>query len=72
MIRHLRPKGKTKQEVTEDRSDKEVKAKKKYAPSVNGDGTWLKKQGEFHFGYKNILFKLRKACFRRCNNSKYY
>jgi len=48
----LRPKGKTKNEVTEDRSDKEVKTKKKYAPSVDGDGTWLKKRGKFHFGYK--------------------
>ena len=48
----LRPKGKTKQEVTEDRSDKEIKTKKKYASSVDSDGTWLKKRGKFHFGYK--------------------
>lgn len=48
----LRPKGKTKQEITEDRSSKEVKTKKKYASSVDSDGTWLKKRGKFHFGYK--------------------
>jgi len=48
----LRPKGTTKQEVTEDRSDKEIKTKKKYASSVDSDGTWLKKRGKFHFGYK--------------------
>jgi len=48
----LRPKGKTKHDVTEDRSDKEVKTTKEYAPSVDSDGTWLKKQGKFHYGYK--------------------
>ena len=48
----LRPKGKTNQEVTDDRSDEEIKTKKKYASSVDSDGTWLKKRGKFHFGYK--------------------
>ena len=48
----LRPKGKTKHEVTEDRSDKEVKTTKEYPPSVDSEGTWLKKRGKFHYGYK--------------------
>ena len=48
----LRPKGKTKHNVTEDRSDKEVKTAKRYASSVDKDGTWLKKRGKYHFGYK--------------------
>jgi len=48
----LRPKGKTKHDVAEDRSDKEVKTTKEYAPSVDSDGTWLKKRGKFHYGYK--------------------
>lgn len=48
----LRPKGKTKHDVTEDRSDKEVKTTKEYAPGVDSDGTWLKKRGKFHYGYK--------------------
>ena len=52
----LRPKGKSKHKVTEDRTDadtkEQVKAKKEYAKSVDKDGTWLKKRGKFHFGYK--------------------
>ena len=50
----LRPKGKTNHKVTEDRSedDQEVEVKKEYADSVDKDGTWLKKRGTFHFGYK--------------------
>jgi len=50
----LRPKGKTKYEVTEDRSEevKEVAVKKEYATSVDKDGTWLKKRGKYHFGFK--------------------
>jgi len=48
----LRPKGKTKHKVTEDRSDKPVNVEKDYAKSVDKDGTWLKKNGKFHFGYK--------------------
>jgi IS5 family transposase len=47
----LRPKGKTKYEVTQDR-EKEVEVKKDYAESVDKDGTWLKKRGKYHFGYK--------------------
>jgi len=48
----LRPKGKTKHEVTEDRSEEEIAVKKKYAESVDKDGTWLKKRGKYHFGFK--------------------
>ncbi len=48
----LRPKGKTNHKVTEDRTDEEVKVKKEYAESVDKDGTWLKKRGKYHFGYK--------------------
>ena len=48
----LRPKGKTKHKVTEDRSDKPVNVDKDYAKSVDKDGTWLKKNGKFYFGYK--------------------
>lgn len=48
----LRPKGKKTHEVTEDRSEKEVTVEKKYADSVDKDGTWLKKRGKYHFGFK--------------------
>ncbi|AFU68588.1 transposase, ISPg1 family [Psychroflexus torquis ATCC 700755] len=48
----LRPKGKTNHKVTEDRSEEEIKAKKQYADSVDTDGTWLKKRGKYHFGFK--------------------
>jgi len=48
----LRPKGKTNHEVTEDRSEESVEVKKDYADSVDKDGTWLKKRGIYHFGYK--------------------
>ena len=48
----LRPKGKTNHKVTEDRSEETVKVKKDYADSVDKDGTWLKKRGKYHFGYK--------------------
>lgn len=49
----LRPKGKTKHEVTEDRKDEqEVTAKKIYADSVDKDASWLKKNGKYHYGYK--------------------
>lgn len=48
----LRPKGKSKHKVTEDRSEEEVEVTKEYADSVDKDGTWLKKQGKFRFGYK--------------------
>lgn len=48
----LRPKGKTNYKVTEDRSDEEVKVEKKYAASVDKDGTWLKKRGKYHYGFK--------------------
>jgi len=47
----LKPKGKTTHKVTQDRED-EVTAKKEYASSVDKDGTWLKKRGKYHFGYK--------------------
>ena len=48
----LRPKGKTNHKVTEDRTEEEVRVKKQYADSVDTDGTWLKKRGKYHFGFK--------------------
>jgi IS5 family transposase len=48
----LRPKGKTNHKVTQDRSEEEVRVKKQYADSVDTDGTWLKKRGKYHFGFK--------------------
>ena len=48
----LRPKGKTNHKVTEDRTEEEVTVTKEYAESVDKDGTWLKKRGEYHFGFK--------------------
>jgi IS5 family transposase len=48
----LRPKGKTTYKVTEDRSEEEVEVSKDYADSVDKDGTWLKKRGKYHFGFK--------------------
>jgi IS5 family transposase len=48
----LRPKGKTTHKVTQDRSDEDVSVKKEYADSVDKDGTWLKKRGKYHFGFK--------------------
>ncbi len=48
----LRPKGKTNHKVTEDRSEEEVEITKDYAESVDKDGTWLKKRGVYHFGFK--------------------
>ena len=48
----LRPKGKTNHKVTEDRSEEELEVKKDYPDSVDKDGTWLKKRGKYHFGYK--------------------
>jgi len=48
----LRPKGKANYKVAEDRSEEEVEVKKAYADSVDKDGTWLKKRGVYHFGFK--------------------
>ncbi len=48
----LRPKGKTTHKVTQDRSEEEIEVKKDYANSVDKDGTWLKKRGIYHFGFK--------------------
>jgi IS5 family transposase len=47
----LRPKGKTKHEVTKDRQEEQV-VEKVYPESVDPDGTWLKKRGKYHFGFK--------------------
>jgi len=47
----LRPKGKSEHEVSQDR-EQEIIVEKKYADSVDKDGTWLKKRGIYHFGYK--------------------
>jgi len=47
----LKPKGKTKHEVTEDRAD-EIKVEKSYPKSVDKDAAWLKKGGKYRFGYK--------------------
>lgn len=53
----LRPKGKSKHKVSNDREEEKneeetAKAVKEYADSVDKDGTWLKKRGKYHFGYK--------------------
>ena len=48
----LRPKGKTNHKVTEDRTEEEVAVTKEYADNVDKDGTWLKKRGKYHFGFK--------------------
>ncbi|MFV0366767.1 MAG: transposase [Mangrovibacterium sp.] len=49
----LRPEGKSEHEVINDREDpSQEKVIKKYASSVDQDGSWLKKRGKFHFGYK--------------------
>jgi transposase, IS5 family len=49
----LRPKGKSKHKVTQDREDEqEVEVKKEYAASVDKDASWLKKRGKYHFGFK--------------------
>ena len=47
----LKPKGKSKHEVTEDREE-DIKVEKSYPKSVDKDAAWLKKGGKFRFGYK--------------------
>lgn len=57
----LKPRGKVKHEVVEDRetegvseekSKKEDKVKKQLPPSVDSDGAWIKKGGKLRYGYK--------------------
>jgi IS5 family transposase len=49
----LKPKGKPTHKVTQDREDElENEVTKEYAQSVDKDASWLKKRGEYHFGYK--------------------
>ncbi|PQB08046.1 hypothetical protein BST83_13485 [Polaribacter filamentus] len=48
----LRPKGKTNFKVTEDRFADQVEVHKEYPNSVDKEGTWLKKRGKYHFGFK--------------------
>ncbi|SFF69549.1 transposase, IS5 family [Salegentibacter agarivorans] len=49
----LKPKGKPKHKVTEDRKDEEeVEVTKDYSDSVDKDAAWLKKGGKYRFGYK--------------------
>jgi IS5 family transposase len=48
----LRPKGKTNFKVTEDRCADQVEVHKEYADSVDKEGTWLRKRGKYHFGFK--------------------
>ncbi|PQB06905.1 hypothetical protein BST83_06875 [Polaribacter filamentus] len=48
----LRPKGKTNFKVTEDRFADQVEVHKEYPDSVDKEGTWLKKRGKYHFGFK--------------------
>ncbi|MFT7250114.1 MAG: IS5 family transposase [Arcticibacterium sp.] len=49
----LKPKGKTKHEVTEDRKDlEEVNVEKSFPKSVDMHAVWLKKGGKYRFGYK--------------------
>jgi IS5 family transposase len=47
----LKPKGRKTYEVTNDRED-EKNIKRSYHESVDKDGTWLKKGGKYHFGFK--------------------
>lgn len=47
----LRPKGKTKLEITHDGAD-EVVVQKEYPSSVDQDASWLKKRGKYHYGFK--------------------
>lgn len=49
----LKPKGKTTHKVTQDREDKkEVEVSKQYPASVDKEASWLKKRGNYHYGYK--------------------
>ena len=49
----LKPKGKAKHKVTEDRSEEQKSQTiKEYASSVDKDASWLKKRGKLHFGFK--------------------
>jgi len=49
----LKPKGKTKHTITQDREDEqELAIDKEYASSVDTDASWLKKRGKYHYGYK--------------------
>lgn len=48
----LWPKGKTNFKVTENRTEEQVVVKKEYVDSVDKEGTWLKKRGKYHFGFK--------------------
>ena len=49
----LKPKGKPKYQVTEDRKDeKEVKIEKEFPDSVDKDAAWIKKGGKLRYGYK--------------------
>lgn len=53
----LRPKGKAKHAVADDREDgeegnEEASLTREYPTSVDTDATWLKKRGRYHFGYK--------------------
>lgn len=49
----LKPKGKTTYQVTEDRIDEtEVKLCKEYTDRVDKEASWLKKGGDYHYGYK--------------------
>jgi len=47
----LRPKGKATHKITHDRED-EIQVEKEYPSSVDTQGSWLKKRGKYHFGYK--------------------
>ena len=48
----LRPKGKTNFKITEDRCADQVEVHKEYPDSVDKEGTWLRKRGKYHFGFK--------------------
>lgn len=49
----LKPKGKPKYQVTEDRKDeKEVRIEKEFTDSVDKDAAWIKKGGKLRYGYK--------------------
>jgi len=51
----LKPKGKAKHKVTEDREEERnqsTQTTKEYASSVDKEASWLKKRGKLYFGYK--------------------
>ena len=48
----LKPKGKINYRVTEDRKDEQEVVTKEFSDSVDKEASWLKKKGNYCFGYK--------------------